>query len=171
MPILPTTRGPLSPRAGRPPTSSQVQGNSPPSCPLRSMRRCFLGCLPKLFSCLSQRHPGPGRRVKHCGEGREGRAVLSGGPVRGGPDLGVSGQAALTQSCAPMFQFLERKGRRCFSRGRVKGDLTPGDPEVHWGWLPWLLFQIGIALTPCPQHLYTQPDHQMSKGENRKPRK
>lgn len=145
MPILLTTRGPLSPRAGRPPTSSQVQRNSPPSCPLRSTRRCFHGHLPTLFSCLSQCHPGPGRRVKRCRGSREGRAVLSGGPVRGGPELGVPGQAALTQSCPAMFQFLERKGHRCFSRGRVKGDLTPGDPEIHWGWLPWFLFQIGIA--------------------------
>lgn len=36
------------------------------------------------------------------------------------------------------------------SWGCPEEDLNPGDPEIPWVWLPWLLVQIGIALTPCP---------------------
>lgn len=142
-PILPTTGGSLSPGPGWPPTSSRLQWRAPPICPPRPTRRGFLGRPPRPLSWLRWGLPGPGRRLKRCRGGREGRerSVEAQRGERG------PGPAALARR-QPVKVPVPRKMGAGASPPEVDGGRTPWDPRLPGAQLPWLLFTAGPALSP-----------------------
>lgn len=81
--------------------------------------------------------------------------MLSRGPVRGGSELGVPGQAALTQSCPPNVPVPREKRAQVLLQRKSEGRPDPWGPRDSLG----LASLASLSEWNCPNAMPATPVH------------